>query len=119
MAGRYDFTLKQGSTHTIDATWKDSLNVPVDLTGYTARMQVRDKDINGIVIMELTTENGGITITPASGEFTIVISALDSDKTISKKCVYDLEMVKDSDVERILEGIIRVSLSVTRSEATL
>src|SRR6185312_2353599 len=114
MAGRYDFVLKQGSTFVIDVTWKDSESVPVDLTGFTARMQIRSEDVEGPVVIELTTENDGIIITPETGEIRIVISAEESDKADMKKCVYDLELVKDDFVERILEGAIRVSLSVTR-----
>lgn len=114
MAGRYDFTLKQGSTHTLDITWKDGDGLPIDLTGYTARMAIRRDNVNGSVVSEFTTENDGIAIEPLTGKVKVDINAIESDKADTKKCVYDLEMVFDDYVERILEGTIRVSLSVTR-----
>ena len=41
MAAVYDITIEQGATFRLSLVWKDSSNVPVNLTGYTARMQVR------------------------------------------------------------------------------
>ena len=38
-AGNYSFTIEQGATTDFEITYKDSSNNPVDLAGYTARMQ--------------------------------------------------------------------------------
>ncbi len=40
-AGKYTFTIEQGSTVNFEVQYKDSLNNPVDLTGYTGRMMIR------------------------------------------------------------------------------
>jgi len=37
-AGKYSFTIEQGSTVDFEITYKDSNGNPVDLTGYQARM---------------------------------------------------------------------------------
>ena len=41
-AGLYDITIEQGATFQMNLTWKDSTGSPVNITGYTARMQVRE-----------------------------------------------------------------------------
>ena len=52
-------------------------SVPVDLTGMTARMQVRDEIEDTVVIFDLNTENGGIILVsnpPDDGKYVIYIS---------------------------------------------
>ena len=41
-AGKYSFTIEQGSTLDFEIQYKDSNNNPVDLAGYQARMQIRE-----------------------------------------------------------------------------
>ena len=113
-----NLTIYQGSSFkkSWQITDKDSAN-PIDLTGYTARMQIRGKlkDIDPIV--DLTTENGGITIEVAAETTTlsIYISATDTAAIEVAKGVYDLELIDTSaDVYRLMEGIVTVSKEVTR-----
>jgi len=40
-AGRYLLTIEQGATTDLLLEYKDSNGNPVDLSGYTARMQIR------------------------------------------------------------------------------
>ena len=42
-AGKYDFTIEQGATVDFSVQYKDSGSIPIDLTGYQARMQFRPK----------------------------------------------------------------------------
>lgn len=116
MSGRYDFILKQGSTYIFEATWKTN-GKPVDLYEYTARMHVRSGNHKGIILFELSTETGDITLEELTGIIRIVIPATKSDKANVDTCVYDLEVQKGDYVERILEGKIRISPSVTRISA--
>ncbi len=58
----YDLIIEQGATFSLQAIWKDSLGVPVDLTGYIARMQIRKSISAADVIVEFTTENGSIVL---------------------------------------------------------
>ena len=116
MAGRYDFLLKQGSTHIFEATWKSN-GIPVDLDDYTARMHVRSGNHKGIILFELSTETGEITLGGFNGVIRVEIPATESDKANVDICSYDLEVQKGDYVERILEGKIRVSPSVTRVPA--
>ena len=93
-------------------------NTPVDLTGYTARMEIKDK-IGGTVlasadsadtpldIMDIAIDTTGKTIT-------LTISATDTAAIAWKKGVYDLEMVSSAGVvTAILTGSVNVTREVT------
>ena len=53
-------------------------NEPVDLTGVTARMQLREKLDSSVVLLELTTENGRIVVDDATKTITLNITAADT-----------------------------------------
>lgn len=72
-------------------------NTPVNMTGYTARLSIKDK-VGGTLLKSLTTENAGITLDVAACTITITISATDTAQFDWKKAVYELEMVSPSDV---------------------
>ena len=88
-------------------------DTPVDLTGYTARMSIKDK-IGGAVLHSLTTENGGITIDPAAKTILLSIPAATTEDFTWSRGVYDLEMVSSAGkVTRIISGRIALSREVT------
>lgn len=70
--GRYNITVVNGTTFQLSPVWKVD-NLPVDLTGYTADMQVRD--ISNNLIVELTISNGKISIAPALGQVNLTLTA--------------------------------------------
>lgn len=112
-----DLTIYQGSTFSQKFQWKTgSPPVPVNLTGYSARMQIREKLRSPTPIITLTTENGGIIITdPENGIFSLEISAEDTANLNFRSAVYDLEFVYPSGVvRRLIEGSVTLSPEVTR-----
>ena len=70
-AGRYNITIINGTTFTLAPIWKVD-NLPVNLTGYTADMQVRDVSNN--LVVELSTANGKAVISPALGQTTFTLT---------------------------------------------
>jgi len=40
-AGKYSFTIEQGTTVDFELQYRDSSNNPIDLTGYTGAMSIR------------------------------------------------------------------------------
>lgn len=110
--GSYDFTIYQGATFSRVLTWKDDSDNLINLTGYTARMQIRQR-VGGDVLTTLTTENGGITLGGAAGTITLTISATNT-AAITMDGVYDLEMVSGSTVTRLLQGSVTLSKEVTK-----
>ena len=105
-AGKYNFTIEQGTTVDFEVVYKDSNNVPINLSDYDGRMQIKDK-IGGstthiTLSSSLAEDNTGLNFKGSAFNFT--------------QAVYDLEIVSGSDfpvVTRILEGVIKLSKEVT------
>ncbi len=121
-AGRYSITIEQGSTFELNVTYKDSTGTPINLTNYSARMQIRATHDANVVLASLTTsldsDGTGITITAASGALYMRLSAASSSNLSFNQAVYDLEIYSGSGnteyVTRILEGRVKLSKQVTR-----
>lgn len=101
----------QGQTFNDEVVLRETNGDPLDLTGRTARMQVREYR-GGPVVLTLTTENGGITLT-ALGEIKFYVSAAVLAEIVSQydyeQWVYDLELVTpgvDPLVERPIYGTV-------------
>jgi len=112
-AGRHNFDCEQGQTFQRVLTLKTD-GVPLNLTGHSAKMQVR-KDFNSTaVIVELSTTNGRIVLGGALGTITLNLSAAETF-AIARSGIYDLELTSPSNVEsRIIEGEFRLLQGVTR-----
>ena len=108
-------TIYQGATFTDSLVWKTGdPAVPVDFIGCTARMHVRQTAKAATTLLELTTENGRITLGP-DGAINILINAVDTAAIAWATGVYDLEIVFSTGyVRRFMEGNIIVSGEETR-----
>ena len=113
-ASTHDFEIEQGTDYDKPLVWKDSTGNPVDLSGYTARMQLRPSILSDTVLINLTTENGGITLGGNTGEITLHFTEANTSPLV-KGGVYDLEMVIGGKVKRLVQGTITVSREVTRN----
>jgi hypothetical protein len=89
-------------------------NTPVDLTSMTARAQVRAKLDDPLVIIELTTENGGITIDNYMKTITLTISATDTAALTFNTAVYSLEIIDNGNVNPFCTGTLSLIKEVTR-----
>lgn len=89
-------------------------NEPVALTGYTARMQLRGKITDDIVLLELTTENGGIVIDDVLKTISIHITAAQTTLFTFTSAVYSMELVNGAEVVPFITGTISVEKEVTR-----
>lgn len=115
----YKLPLKidQGATFTKSVTWKTGKPpVPVDLTGASARMQIRATLESAAVLVELTTENGGIVLGGVAGTVALRLEAIATAAYAWSSGVYDLEVqFSDGTVRRLLSGGVSVSPEVTRA----
>lgn len=89
-------------------------NQPTDLSGYTARMQIRARVDSTDTLKDLTTENGGILINNTDKTITINISATDTAAFTWTTGVYSLELVTGSTVSTLLVGNVYLRKEVTR-----
>ena len=89
---------------------------PRNLSGYTARMQVRETRQSATKILDLASTGltPKITVTGAQGLIDIALTATDTAALDFESAEYDLEIVNGTEVERLLEGNVRLSKEVTR-----
>lgn len=124
-AGNYNITCEQGSTfrRLLEIEQPDLVNdptgqtfVPFDLTGYSARMQVRRTLDSSSFMLELTTGNGSLLINPADEINQIFIDVSASvTASVQTSGFYDIEIENgDGVVSRILQGTFTLSPEVTR-----
>ena len=124
-AGKYSFTIEQGATTNFEIQYKDSGSTPINLAGYSAKMQLRTAVDNTTAILTLSSSlqpdgtglnlsgsNGNTTL--LSGSIGVIISAITSSVLNFDTAVYDLELMSGSVVTRLLEGTVRLSKNVTR-----
>lgn len=90
-------------------------NQPVDMTGYTAKMQIREKITDTAFILELTTENSGIVINNVTKSITLNISAAATAALTFTTGVYDLEVISSgAQVTTFIGGNLTLVKGVTR-----
>ena len=112
--GKYNIVCPQGATLIQELDYSID-GVAVNLSGYIARMHVRNTIASDTYIIALTTENGRITLGGSAGTITLYIPA-DVTETLSpREYVYDLELAAPSAyVYRIMQGKFIVTPEVTR-----
>ena len=114
-AGIYNIIADQGSTFTRQLTWNDSAGSAVNLTGYTARMDIRSSiDAAGAAVLSLTTTNGRIVLGGSAGTINLTAEATATQAVESGNYVYDLEVVSGSTVTRLIQGSFTLRGEVTR-----
>ena len=114
--GVLNLSCYQGASFDYTLTWSIG-GTPVNLTGYSARMQVRDGYDGGSAIVSLVSGTG-ITLGGTAGTILLEMSAATTaaiDATPTGQYVYDLELVSGSSyVTRLVEGTFIVEPEVTR-----
>lgn len=127
-AGIYDIIIEQGADWRLVLTWKNESGAAVNLTGYKARMQVRESFASKAKVFDLTTENGRITMDAVNGTITMQLPAEASaavainpaktawiDGKQAQQLVFDLEMIApDNAVTRLIQGAALFVPEVTK-----
>jgi len=102
----------QGATFFRRLTWAID-DVPVNLSGYTAKMQARDSyGAKCQAVVDITTENGGIVL-DSLGNIDLMLSAEDTASIKAKDYLYDLELITGTTVTRLVGGKFIVTPEVT------
>lgn len=109
-AGIYNFTLNQGATFNKQMTVKEN-NSPLNLTGYTAAMQLRSTYDSSTVALSMT----AAVLNATQGILSISATATATAALEEGIYVYDLEITTSAGtVTRLLQGQVTVSPEVTR-----
>lgn len=111
----YRIIAQQNADYDLLATWKNDAGTPIDLTGFTAELQVRATYPETTAALTLT-DGAGITLGGAAGTIQIHITAAQTLALAAKTWVYDLRLVDGvgGEAYRVLEGSFLVTPAVTR-----
>jgi len=121
-AATLDINIEEGASLPINLTIQNkATKLPIDLTGYTAKMQIRkDKEAADPAILELT-DVAGITLGDALGTVQVKVTASQASTVFTalgdSEGVYDLELLPGGvadDTWRFIEGRVFVDGEVTK-----
>lgn len=116
MAVTYNTVIDQGADWFINFQYKQPDGTPVNLTGYTAALQVRTSPLAKTAVLTLDTSDG-LTITANTGTIAAHATAAQTAAITNGKYSYDLEITNNVGiVTRLVQGTIEVSPQTTRTE---
>ena len=119
-AAKENLTIENGITFEKTWIYADKTRTPIPLTGYEARMQIRERIESVTVLVDLTSAPAaGITLEDggSTGQIDIRIGADVTDPLSFDRAVYDLEIYMPGDVtevKRLVGGTFILKGGVTR-----
>ena len=114
MAGQKNWEVDQNTTFRFVLEYKDSSGAAVNLTGASAKMQVRDTKGGSKLAFTLTSPSGGIVIDALNGKITVTMTPTQTNKLYYPKSSYDLMITNAAGVKtKLVEGFLTLSRSVT------
>ena len=108
----YNITAYQGATYDLSLTYSIG-GTAVNLTGYTAAMQVRENPSSSATVLSLT-NGSGITLGGTAGTIAVAVSASTMGAATPGFYAYDLELTSGSTVTRLIQGKFTIQAEVTR-----
>jgi hypothetical protein len=117
MAVAYNTVIDQGADWYFIVTYENPDGTPINITGYTAACQLRSLPNSPTAVLTLTTENGGIEITGATGTVALHATADETEVIDEGTYFYDVEIYSYAVppvITRLVQGQIVVSAEVTR-----
>lgn len=119
MAVAYNVVIDQGADWFLNVTYNNTNGTPVNITNYSAALQLRSYPSAPTVALSLTSAGGGgITITGATGLLEIRATAAQTRAINEGTYYYDLEITSPASptgvVTRLIQGQAVISAEVTR-----
>jgi len=112
MAAEYDLKIDQGATFYKKLTWSNGDREPIDLSGYTAKMEIKGV-LRGKTVLTLTTVDETIKLF-SNGVIEIFMSAEQTKLLNNKEFLYDLFLSDPSGrIINLIGGKVICNLSVT------
>jgi len=129
--GTYNLCINQGATYSVTFVWNTGSScgctngcscgcssnlIPVDLTGFTAAMQIRQTVQSSTVLYSASTAGGQIVLGGTAGTIALTIPASATAGFSWIRGVYDINLTSSGGiVTRLIQGNVIVSPEVTRS----
>lgn len=117
MAVTYNTVIDQGADWYFVVTYENPAGTPVNITSYTAALQLRSTPNTATYVLSLATGGNGITINGAAGEVSIHATAAQTGAIDEGSYFYDLEITSPASpsvTTRLVQGQIVVSAQVTQ-----
>lgn len=111
--------IEEAMDHTLSLIYRDeTTNLPVNITGYSAELEVRMRFGDPSVLLTLSTTNGKIELGGASGAIDINFLPSDTDQSQTyyswTRGAYDLVLTDTAGKKKkILKGFITISRTAT------
>lgn len=128
-ASKYDFTIEQGTSFKFSLIYKDSNNIPIDLTGWCARLTFKSNKNTTHVFSTTNTDYDTykFIIDEPAGKLTLMLPAITTNQFNFELAKYDLELASPDDLYdgggkytvRLLYGIINIAQRFSDSSSTL
>lgn len=109
MAVVSNLVLDQGTTFSVVIGYNDNVGDPIDLTGYTARSQMRKSYYSSNATSFTSNISSAI-----DGEITLSLTAAETANVKAGRYLYDVEIVSGNTVIRVVEGIVTVMPEITK-----
>lgn len=115
MTARLNLIMRRGATFSVVLTWRDEAGVLVDLTGYTAEMDVRTMPVETAAqLITLTTGNSRIALGGVAGSITLTVASVDTAALAAQTGWYDLVMTSGAGtVTTLFEGVVAIGERVS------
>jgi hypothetical protein len=114
MAVAYNTIIDQGADWYLTVTYENPNGTPINITSYTAALQIRSLPSDPTTVLSLST-GSGITITGATGTVAVHATATQTRAIDEGTYYYDLEITAPTGVvTRLVQGQVVVSAEVTR-----
>lgn len=113
VAAVLNLVIEQNATFRQRWVWRNRMKQPINLTGYTAKMQIHPA--TGTMIADLSTSNGGIVLGGVNGTIDILIEdSVTALMNFAAGATYDFLMIDPSGASsRFLQGKVTLSRGVT------
>jgi hypothetical protein len=114
MAGYYDFQVEKGTTFKRTLGWRVG-GMPVDVTGFTAVLEMRKNQSSPTPDYVLTSDkDGGLVVGGADGRIEIFVQPAWSTAIPKGIYFYWLDINTGDEVDRLLEGRATIKEGVTQ-----
>jgi len=111
----FPITLYTNADYTLSGTWKNkSNNTPINISGYSAKFQIRENADDDTALVSLT-QSSGITLGGSAGTFVVTIPKATIAGLTIERGVYDLVLTSGAGVSTVLvRGEVAVVKGVSR-----
>lgn len=107
MATNEPLSIDAGATYVVEFELETAAGAPIDISDFTAELQIRKSPLSPVAVITNTP-----TIT--TNKVAVELSATQTSALTDSPYVYAIELYKNTEVARFVDGIVTVSPEVVR-----